>query len=222
MNASANGSQVETSDTAIKRTVYAWGYFFKGDKEALIRAGHAKPDWFEDGSRRHKGRNKGRVIRSKDFEVDGRQVRTVIRQKSRIVDLWLCFTAEEKKEHDTKESEREASNGLSSYASPDEFREGLEDFIVRSSRGVLSPDTTTVKTSNGYRYTLDPAGGASVLNALEAAVQGLRTVPVKIEKLEDPAQKKVVRDQAASASVDSAFQRFIGRAVGEQAGRSAA
>lgn len=109
---------------------------------------------------------------------------------------------------------KESSLSPHEWQNPDEFREWLEDWLVGIVRYALSPGMTGGETRHGHRFTLDAAGVAHVLNAIETAAQGLRTVPVTVAKLVDPAKKKAARDHAASAAVDSAFQRFIGRAVG--------
>src|SRR5690606_21591058 len=47
---------------------------FRGRRDALIAAGVAAPDWFQDGSERDV---RGRVRRRRKFMMDGRLVRTL-------------------------------------------------------------------------------------------------------------------------------------------------
>lgn len=80
-----------------------WCYYLEGEQEAIIKAGLAKPDWFEDGSRRNK---KGYVIRTKNLMVDGRHVETVTRKSSRICTARINCTEEEQREYEAREVER--------------------------------------------------------------------------------------------------------------------
>ena len=207
-------SNTQQSEAAIERSDCDWGYCLTGDKDALIMSGHAKLDWFEDGSRRNKS---GQVVRTKHIVVDGRKVQTTTRHRSSVCDMRIFFTEHEIQERYEQEDREDSEQRRSTYQTPEEFRDLREAVIVSMVQNSLSACFSTTETRTGYRYTIDPTGAAKVLRALEAAARGLRAVQVKVEKLKNPAEDRAVRNQAASASVDTAFRRFIDLATGASA-----
>jgi hypothetical protein len=106
-----------------------------------------------------------------------------------------------------RRAEERRQNERAGYQNPHEFREDLENWIVTATRLARR----AVETRHGYRYTLDPAALQGVINAIEAAAQGLRTVPVKVEKLVNEEAQATAREGSTRASNDANFQRFLGQ-----------
>lgn len=98
------------------------------------------------------------------------------------------------------------------FSSPAEFLEDIEDWLVRYVRSILTGKAfTTVVTKHGCRYSLDKATAADIVDAIELVAQRVRDIPVKIEKVVSEEEKAAARKQAADASLDAAFQRFLGQ-----------
>lgn len=96
---------ISTAAPGIKRMNCDWGYCLDGKQEAIIAAGLAKPDWFEDGTRRN---TKGQVVRTKHLEVEGRKIETTTRKGSSFCSMRISYTEQEKTDYEARETEREA------------------------------------------------------------------------------------------------------------------
>jgi hypothetical protein len=175
---------VKPRRTVVSRIVH------HGSKRALLAAGVARNDALDDDRARERGVAYGTLW-----------------ETTRTPNGWWIHTRDlgvERHAEEQKQKERRA------YQSPDAFREHVEDLIVGATR-LFTKNVGVVETHHGYRYTLDPAALQEVINAIEVAAQGLRNVPVKVEKLVTEEAQATARESSARASNDANFQRFIDR-----------
>jgi hypothetical protein len=105
-----------------------------------------------------------------------------------------------------QESERENARD---FQEPDQWLEALEDRVVAFMRALLVGQT--VLTKNGFRFSLCSRALADVLDSIELGAQRLRDVPVKVERIISEEEKAAARKLATNASIDAAFQRFLGQ-----------
>lgn len=69
------------------------------------------------------------------------------------------------------------------YSSPEQWLEKLEDILTAVIRSLLSDKECTTETKSGFRYSVDPAQRAEILNDMEVAAQKIRSLTVKVARL---------------------------------------
>jgi len=92
--------------TAIRREDYSGSTFFSGPLQAIIAAGIARPDWFEDGTKQRMRQGKPITIRKRTFEQEGRRIITETSKGRDFVHLWIYRTEAEQEAYDRREAER--------------------------------------------------------------------------------------------------------------------
>jgi hypothetical protein len=205
--------EVTTPAPGVTRTECHWGYYLQGKKDALIRAGLVREEWFPTGERD----SRGRVIRRRKVEHEGRWIR-VIDQGSHIY-VGVDYSERELIAIELAEAREAVYHKISCLPKDAEsYRADCVDLMAR----LINAFTSTRSTGEYTGYRLHPATlseieriGGHLRNAIETGkvlfdrearqasiAKFLRELPEQ-----DAAMGRV--DSLSSAKADPAFQAFM-------------
>lgn len=189
---------------------YSEREIFIGAKDQLINGGFTERRMFPDDST-----ETGRLTNGLEdnLSIGGHYLRLL--ETARLSDgkfAVICHLDNMARARELKEQrDKEARSDVTS---PEEWLERKEDFICQVVRGWLLGAPAQIETKSGFRYSINGAHAQDIIQAIEAAAQRIRDLPVKVEKIMTDEDNGTARDRVSAASTDALFQRFIGRAVG--------
>lgn len=72
----------------VTRTYCSWGSIYRGSRDSLVSASIVQTAWLADGTERTK---RGQVVRTKEFEVDGRSGKCTFNAKSKLYSVSIDY-----------------------------------------------------------------------------------------------------------------------------------
>ncbi len=182
---------------------------FIGNRDLLISLGIATNNMFPDDST-----NMGRLTNGLTNRVStGGPFSDLLEKTHRLFGGKWSYTRYPKT---IKNRLKNAEEGkLSGYSSPEEWLGDREDTICRIVRVFFSESHCSTDTKSGFRYSVDPALYAEILNDIEVAAQKICGLPVKVSRLRSETPNRESVNKADAASMDAAFQAFIRSALGK-------
>jgi hypothetical protein len=196
----------------VTRTDCFWGYFLEGKKEALLRAGLAREEWFHTGERD----KRGRAIRSNRFEHQGREIKVLRRNKSPGGRYYVgvSYTARDLQSKELAKAHADAQRKIAALPEDAEvFRADCTDLMER----LLHAFTSTHSTSEYTGWRLHP----ETLGEIERIGGHLRNAIETGKLLFDPAARRAAetRIKAEVAEQDPGLQNFLASLKPTQEGR---
>ena len=197
-----NGESVRIVSDLVQKDLW-WGTIYKGTKDSLVGAGICKPEWLADGSECDR---RGRTVRSKRIECDGKRVETHQRG-SRKYEVWIRYPEHElerrRKREEFNKVQAEADRMVSSLpSSHQQFR----DQVAKLLAGALPLAIPSKSAScGGYRYSEDARHeiNEAVEALLAALLQGGTVFSAK-----DRAEH-IASIRANTAKADEGLQDFL-------------
>jgi hypothetical protein len=192
--------EATTVAAGVTREEYFWGYILEGSKEALLRSGSARKQWFATGRRRD---SRGRVVRTIYVEHEGRQVR--------CTDIGhgyysVTFRFSESERVQREQDHQERSDAERGPKSAEEFRKqcdtvaGWNLFAVHKLAGY--------KAGKHVRFRYDD----ETLEAIH--IEAAKILDLvrngRILKLRGSSNPERM-DQVRAAERDAGFQKFLGK-----------
>jgi hypothetical protein len=111
-----------------------------------------------------------------------------------------------------RKQRHEAERNLAEFEQPDEWLEQKEDWLCRMVEVVLG-EQSAVNTKGGSRYSLRQADVTAVRCEIEAAIQRIRDIGVKVTLPHRQNGPAVKDDRVESAGSDDRFQKFMRAAL---------
>lgn len=187
----------------VVRTDWFWGYCLEGTKEDLLRAGFAKDEWFPSGERD----KRGRVVRTKKLEVDGRLIECRQEGKERFR-VYVHHSERERELAEarnelTRARDREHKELAALPASHDDYRQQYGAFAARAIESLV--EGLCADGVGGYHYAPE------VIDELRAKVGEIENILEIGRTLFDPNEKasRVAAIKVKTAEADPTFYSFM-------------
>ncbi len=188
----------------VTREDYSYGYYLKGTKDDLVRAGLAKKSWFANGQRD----KRGRVIRSIYTEHEGRNVRCTEQQGKGHYSVEIDFTDAEQEAR--KNAEVAAKAETEARRQLDDLPRGAQGYlkqIVAIVEGSIAGIIVVSSHSKRDGYRLHPDTLAEIERIAGHLVAAVEEGKVVFNPADRAAVERKIR--AEFAAHDPGLQKFM-------------